>query len=310
MKKGGIAIAVLVMVAGATLGHLSQRRADEVRRHHVLDSKYHYMPSPKAMKVAAMGMDAQVADLLWFRTVLGFSDRLGEQDEAWGEWLYRMLAAVAELDPQWRTPYFYGGSLLRSVNAYEASTKLFLKGNENLPDDPYFPFSAGMNYYLHHDDPFEAAKLLKVAATMPGAPDWYERAASGIIVDGTDREIAREYLSKELEHTTEPQLRAHLEDQINRLDHDAVSEQLGEARAQYERRMEAPLRSLEQLEEAFQRALPPDPMGGSWGMDPKGDIVSTVIADERREDAEKQERRTLSHKAVPLLPLLPVQPGG
>lgn len=302
MKKGGLAITLAVMVAGATLGHVSQQRADAVRRHHVLDSRYHYIPSPEAMKIAAMGLNSQVADVMWFRTVLGFSDRLGERDEAWGEWLYSMLLAVVALDPKWRTPYFYGGSLLRSVDAYESSMLLFKKGHEALPEDPYFPFSVGMNYYLHLGDPAEAAKWLKIAAAIPGAPEWYERSAAGIMVEETSRAVARDYLQDELKQTTEPQLREHLEDQIHRLDHDDLSDQFTAGREQLERATGEPLRDIAQLEAGFRRALLPDPMGGEWVVDPAGDIVSSVIAGERQEKAQKQERYTVSHKALPVQP--------
>lgn len=288
-------------LAGAGLAHLSHRAVDEVRERNELETGYRFVPSPDAMKVASVGFDQQVGDLLWIRTVLAFGSNLGDQRPEWGEFLFRNLVALTALDPTWRTPYFYGGSLLRTVGAIEQSTELFKLGSEALPDDYYFPFSVGMNYYLHHEDLLEAARWLTIASERPGAPGWYARAAGAFVANKGERGMARRYLVEQLEQTEDEDLRADLERRIAQLDHDEFAERLNQYARAFEREYGQPFRDVEQLVGADLPQLeplagiPPDPLGARWVVDHDGEVLSEVALERRIAEEQRLERRTVRY---------------
>ncbi len=290
-----------VGLGGAICAHLSHRAVDAARERSTLETGYRFVPSPEAMKVASMGFEQQVGDLLWIRTVLAFGTNLDDRRPEWGEFLFRNLVAVTALDPTWRTPYFYGGSLLRAIGAVDQSTELFKMGAEALPDDYYFPFSVGMNYFMHHGDPLESARWLKIAASRPGAPDWYAKAAHAVVVNKGEREMARRYLVEELERTEDADLRADLERRIQRLDHDELAERLNHYARAFEREYGEPLRAVEQLvgAELSQLAplagIPPEPLGGQWVVDYDGEVLSSLVLAERVEEDRRLERRTVRY---------------
>jgi len=285
-------ITLAIATAGAGLAHSAQNLADPVRWDTNLESELMFMPSGDALRVASSGFAQQLGDLLWVRAILTFGDRWGTPEEDWAEWLVRMIQAITRLDPQWRTVYFYGGVMLRVVGDVDASTEIFKAGHEALPEDYFFPFAIGMNYYLYKDDAFEAGRWLKIAAELPGAPGWYAKSARMFVVKTTQRQVALRHLDEELAATSDPNLREFLEHQRAILLHDGYAEALLPAIEAYEERTGAPPRALAELIEAgiVKEGFPADPLGEQWVVDVGGDIVSSVIVAEREETARATER--------------------
>ena len=169
------------IIAAALLTHTAQVKADDARgRDDVVRQPFFAADGP-ILRAFSLGHEIFVADVMWVRTVLMFADTLDVGGEERVEWLRGTLRAITDLDPSWRTVYFYGGGMMRIVGDIDGSDDLYKNGMEAHPDDPFFPFSIGMNAYIYRKDVQSAADFLKIAATKPKAPDWYKAAAVGVL---------------------------------------------------------------------------------------------------------------------------------
>ncbi len=255
-------------------------RIDHSRHERNIDAALLFPPNGEQIRLGATGLEEPLADLLWVRTVLMFGERYDTTSGAqWTVWLQRMILAVTTLDPHWRTPYFYGGVMLRVAEDIDSSDRVFEEGVKNLPDDYFFPFSLGMNAYLYRKDRGAAAEWLKKAARVPGAPSWYAAAAAAMKVEAGGRKAAQIYLHSVLESTTDPGIRADTEWQLARLAHDELVEGWTEACKRYRAEHDAPLTSANDLEK-LGFVLPENPRQDRWVVGRDGVV--------RSEGAEKE----------------------
>lgn len=266
------AILILLPLMGGLGAHHFQSSTDAARWAESQDLRPVFVPSPQATKVASMGFDMVFADLMWTRAVLLFVDFLdAEEREDGAVWTRTVLKTVGTLDPAWRTPFFYGGSMLRLLEDFEGSDEIFRDGMESFPDDAYFPFSIAMNAYLHREDMDTAVEYLQKAAAMPGAPGWYRNAAAEFITRRGQRKTALKYLKQQIENANSEQERLLLENKFKSLLYEQVSEAIRGLQARAEAQRGAPIRSVEDLGQ-----LPPDPLGGEWFIAADGVVRSSV----------------------------------
>ena len=284
------AIAVLLLALGVAVGHLAHRQVDETRVIS-LEQELQVIPSGSTLRIAASGLHVQVADLMWMRTVLEFGARI-TGDEGWNEWLARSLVAVTELDPHWRTPFFYGGTMVRVAGSVDGSTDIFERGAVAFPQDPYFPFSVGMNYYFEGDKD-KAADWVERASKLPGAPGWYAGAATAFHTQERSSEQVLHYLDEELAHTTDPKLREALEALRVQTLHDVYSEGMNGLGAQFEQSHQRRPSPEDLLSSGMMSELPPDPLGGTWVVDVDGLIYSDRRVEAMVERDHKLERKML-----------------
>ncbi len=289
MRRLALVIALLAAVAA----HLTQREADERRHEHDASTELLYLPSPTTFRLATMGYHEPVADLLWMRAVLLFGERYGrDSDPAWGDWLVGMIRAIAALDEGWRTPYFYGGTMLRGMGNIDASDEVFLAGVHARPDDSFFPFALGMNYYLHRDDVETAIHWIEVAASRPDAPSWYRLASAGLLARRDMGPVAIRFLEEQRATTQDPNLLALIDGRLVRLRHDAFVEAFEEAREEYRARFGRDIERPDELGQ-LRGPLPPDPYGRGWVLAPDGVVRSAQREEEIASKARHGERQLL-----------------
>ena len=80
-----------VALLGAVCAHRAQLRTDECRWMEAESHRQIFVPSPEATKVASLGFDLVVADLLWTRAVLLFVDFLDTESEDGVVWTRTVL---------------------------------------------------------------------------------------------------------------------------------------------------------------------------------------------------------------------------
>lgn len=265
-------ILILLPLLGGMGAHHFQCGTDAARWADGQDLRPVFVPSPEATKVASMGFDMVVADLMWTRAVLLFVDFLdAEQLDDGAAWTRTVLKTVGALDPAWRTPFFYGGSMLRLLEDFEGSDELFREGMKSFPDDAYFPFSIAMNAYLHRDDMDKAVEYLQKAAAMPDAPGWYRNAAAEFITRRGQRKAALKYLKQQIDNANSERERLLLENKFKSLLYEQVSEAIRGMQDRVEAQRGARLGTIKDLGQ-----LPPDPLGGEWFIAPDGVVRSSV----------------------------------
>jgi tetratricopeptide (TPR) repeat protein len=294
----------IALFSGAALAHTSQRLVDAQRRDLNVSHELLFIPDAESVRVASLDHSVHVADLLWVRTVLAFGERWNTTgDRAWVEWLSRTVLGVCQIDPRWRTPYFYGGVMLRVLGDYEGSTAVMKLGSENLPEDPWFPFSVGMNLYIQGGDREEASRWVAEAARRPGAPEWYAVAAVAFRQEQKERPQAIRFLQDELKLTDDPDLRKELERRLASLTHDEYAERLNELAQAFAAERGRRPRGVEELVRVGKlKTAPPDPLGGSWVVDIDGEIKSSVSAAYGKEQALRFERQMLERAELAVAP--------
>lgn len=275
---------------GAGLVVIAQPAADQTRHQRQLDTTLQVLPDPQQIKWVASGQEELLSNVFWVRTVLIFGERYDrESGVEWVRWLRRYVETVNALDPQWRTPWFYGGVMLRVEGDIDGADAIFEGGAAHLPDDPFFPFSVGMNAYLYREDPLKAAEWIGRAAVLPGAPSWYTAAAARMRAEGGDRETAIRFLKETLETESDPAILQDTRFQLGRLmEEDLVSRWEGVCRA-FEAEQGRPLASPGELEPLWGQALPPDPRLGGWVVGLDGVVRSKVTEDRRVAEQRAKE---------------------
>ncbi len=285
----GRSVAFLSIALGGLFGaHWAQVRTDDTRWNRPDDLRQIFVPSPEATRVAAMGFDLVAADLLWTRSVLLFVDFLDKEQVHGAEWTRTVLETVTTLDPNWRTPFFYGGSMLRLLEDIDGSDVLFKRGEAAFPGDAYFPFSLAMNAYLHRGDLEAATEHLTKAAQLPSAPKWYRNAAAEFIHRGGQRKAAVKYLNDQIEAAGSERERFLLTQKRNDLVYEQLEEQLLERQEKWEAHHGRLLDDANRL-----APLPPDPHGGVWMVGGDGRIRSSVVEPKVAMRARNEERSTL-----------------
>ena len=270
MSKRLLVLAALPFLGGMGAHHL-QQSTDPERWAQASELRQIFVPSPDATKVASMGFNMVVADLLWIRAVLLFVDFLEAENEEGVHWTHTVLKTVGTLDPAWRTPFFYGGGMLRLLEHIEGSDEIFSDGMKAFPHDAYFPFSLAMNAYLHHKDLDLAVEYLQKAAALPGAPRWYRSAAAEFISRRGQRTTALLYLKEQIQNANSERERVLLDNKYKSLQHEQVAEMLQGRQEQWEEYHGRPLESIERI-----APLPPDPLGGEWIVAVDGKVRSSV----------------------------------
>lgn len=280
---------LLVAAMGASLVGVAQPEVDRTRAPRAIDEALVFVPDGQTLRIAATGLEEPIADLLWVRAVLIFGERYDETgDEVWTRWLRAMILAVDDLDPDWRTPHFWGGLMLRVSGDLEGSDEVFRRGERSHTDDSFFPFALAINAWMYHEDHDAAAEHAERAAHKPKAPGWYGAAAAAFRSQAGDRRAAIRFLEESRDATTNDALRRDSERQLRRLYHDEmVSSWEAPCRAWYAEKGERLARPEDLSLLGFE--LPPNPRGDAWIVGSDGVVRSRAAEAERRRRLLQEE---------------------
>jgi hypothetical protein len=284
MKRKMLLFAVISVVLSVI--HYSQKASDRVRFSIEHQEDRFFLPDPTVMKVVSLGNGTLVGDILWIRTVLIFADFAWTCNQTQAQWLLSMIRSIAMLDPQWRTIYFYGGTMMSVCSATKEADEIFLLGHTNLPNDYFFPFSLAMNAYLEHKDYQSAQKWMEIAANLPDAPSWYKAAVAGVIDQQGQREASIQYLQDEISKTpADSPIKSSLEERLRLLLHEKYSAML----QQTKEKLEIGKVSVTMQEVlATYTEIPEDPWHEGWIIASDGVIRSLEM--ERRESKRMRLR--------------------
>ncbi|RYZ82699.1 MAG: hypothetical protein EOP06_21245, partial [Proteobacteria bacterium] len=155
---------------------------------------------PSMMKYFALGYNEVLADSFWIRVIQDFDtcgrsqsqstpnipaetvvatavlkQRVGRCEMSW---VYKMIDAITELAPQFRSPYSDGGVILSiAVDDVEGASRIYDKAVSKYPTDYPILYKAAYHFLYEVGDRPKAAGLLLDAAKY-GAPKWVEILAA------------------------------------------------------------------------------------------------------------------------------------
>jgi hypothetical protein len=249
---------------------------EEERTDHSRAEELAYLPKGPYLRLASLGYRQIVADIIWLQAV----QHLGApKDTSEGyRWTYHAVDVLTDLDPMFVPAYQAAGTILGVwAGRTHESIAILRKGMRHNPDVWQFPFLIGYDFFYELCDPSSAAQYLQMAALLPGAPDYLPRLASRMAVEAGDPEAALEFLERFLRQTKEERLRETLVERIRVVVQERNLRLLEEAVQRYRSlygRMPDRLEDL--VAKKMIEAVPLDPFGGRYFLDPKGAVQNTV----------------------------------
>ncbi len=194
-----------------------QVRINDERQSWDQEEELMYLPSGKVLKIVSLGFDEVVADILFIR-MIDYFGKHSASDRTY-VWLYHMADLVTDLDPKFRFPYIFASLMLNlEANQFDNARKIIIKGMNEFPDDWYFPFTLGINYFFHDGDFMRAADSLEDASKLPGAPKYLIGFAKKLREKGATKEAALVFLRHLYEVFGDKSIRAILKERITEIE--------------------------------------------------------------------------------------------
>lgn len=228
---------------------------------------------PLAQRLA-LSFDSLVADVYWIRAVVYFGGRRGGRGGNNFDQLYPLLDLVTSLDPYFRVAYRFGAIFLAErppggPGRTDQAIQLLQKGLERDPKRWEYAQDIGFVYYWWESDYVRAAEWFKRAGEIPGSAEWLAPLAAVTLVQGGNRESSRR-LWTELHNSDMEWIRTNAEHRLRQLDAmDAIDELNRETQRFIERHKRPPKDWREIAIDRRWRAIPVDPVGEPYMLDPQ-----------------------------------------
>jgi tetratricopeptide (TPR) repeat protein len=242
-----------------------------------------YLPKGESAKLAAVGYREVAADLIWIRTLQLLADGMHSR-RAYG-WAYHAADVVTDLDPYSFSPYVVTGMILGVWGGMpEESIRILKKGIAWNPETWQLPFYVGYDYYFELHDPEQAAPYIRMAASLPGAPEYLGKFAARMTVEAGKYEAALEFLDRLQEQVQDLRLQEGLENRKREVILSRDIAGLEEAAQIYKNEVGHSPKSLDDLvRQGVIRGVPQEPFGGLYKISVKdGRVFSTTIQETLR----------------------------
>ena len=239
---------------------------------------------PLAQRLA-LNFDNLVADVYWIRAVVYFGGaRRGDTQIRNYDQLYPLLDLVTSLDPYFRIAYRFGSIFLAEPQPGgpgrpDQAIQLLQKGLEQDPSRWEYAQDIGFVYYWWLGEYENAAEWFKRGGEIPGGAEWLLPLAAVTLAEGGSRDSSRK-LWTELRDTTDMDwIRTSADRRLQQLDAmDAIDELNKNTRQFIERHGRPPANWREIAVQQRWRAIPSDPTGTAYALDPATGRVSLSTA--------------------------------
>jgi tetratricopeptide (TPR) repeat protein len=272
-KRGVAALAIAGAIgwAGARLPDAPTHAAEDA-----------FVPDPALARLAALGFEALLADYYWMRAVQIVGAEAGPAGRS--EQIGRLIDLVTTLDPWVDHPYRFAALWMEDdAVAVRKANALLERGIAHHPEQWLNRFYLGFNHFFWFGETQEAAEWLAPAVGMPGAPRYLGRLVARLRSDagGGEIEAAAAFLHELLRQDPDPYKKAEYEKALDEIEAERRARVLDAARQEFQRRHGRDISAVEELvtvKPPVLRALPPEPHGWEWRLDPaSGQIVSSYL---------------------------------
>lgn len=239
-----------------------------------------YLPKGDYAKWATLGYRQAAADLIWLKAIQHFGER--KQTAQGYRWAYHAVDVVTDLDPQFSFAYLVAGTILGIwAGQVEESISILTKGMQHNPTVWQLPFTVGYDYYFELCDAATAARYFRIAATLPGSPQYLPKLAARMTVEGSGPDAALEFLEHFSQQTSDERLLEALEQRAKEVVIERDIQGLDRAVKLYKARFGRLPEDLQQLVNGgILDRLPLEPLGGKYELNKTtGTVFSTKFAD-------------------------------
>ena len=288
MKKISTLVAIILILATLLPFYFVRKHLIENERPKVETIAAY--PEPDFAKIMFMGLNAFAADLLFARSQYYY----GSHYVTDGTYmlLEQMIRVIMALNPSLEYAIPFGEaaiSSMRTESAIESANSLLRLGHELYPDDYYYVFNQGYNYYIYLGDMARAYPLMYEAVSMKSAPQKILWLVNHIATMGGGYRLGYEYTKARLETAKDKYMRDQFEKELL---HFANLLTLSEAAEEYYKRYKtSPDKELKELVKSkLIEKIPEDVYGGEYYYDEEDRIVKTTSQGDRQYARKKEEK--------------------
>ena len=272
---------VLLALGGSAVGVLTM--VDRQRPSLVRAEELSYLPKGEYLKLAVLGYRQLAADLIWLKAV----QHLGEKHQTRAGYLsaYHAVDVLTDVDPTFVAAYLATGSALGVwAGLPRESIALLTKGMRHHPDVWQLPFYVGYDYFYELGDPVMAARYFRMAAVLPGAPDYLPRLAARMTVEVGDPQAALEFLQRLYQQTEDEKVRQGLSRRMKEVIAERDIRFLEEGVRRYAPRYgKLPVKLEDLVTGGIVLRIPEEPFGGIYELQAsEGTVTSTGLRERLR----------------------------
>ena len=287
MKKLSTIIAVVLILATIAPFYFVRKHLIENEKPKVETIAAY--PKPDVAKIMFLGLNAFAADLLFARSQYYYGSHY-VTDRTYAL-LEQMIRVIMALNPSLEYAIPFGEaaiSSMRTADAIESANSLLRLGHELYPDDYYYVFNQGYNYFIYLNDMERAYPLMYEAVSMKGAPSKVIWLVNHIATMGGGYRLGYEYTKDRLEKTKDKNMRDQFEKELQ---HFANLIVLSEAAEEYYKKYgKSPDKELKDLVKSkLVSEIPEDVYGGEYYYDEEARIVKTTSQGDRQYGKKKEE---------------------
>ncbi|MDQ3003732.1 MAG: hypothetical protein M3Y08_21040 [Fibrobacterota bacterium] len=189
--RSWIGYLVLALLFAASMWLI--RKADDTKPKDWNESRLTYLPSGKMLKPMVMDLDEAVADLLWIKAMLYFSDAYMTGKSY--QWLGHILDIVTILNPRLHIAYEFGGVVLTKEKKNLPKTlKLLDRGISEFPEDWRLRLFAATARVAMDSNFTAAAEYLKPITLNKEVPDHIRTLCATFLSKGGGQRVALAFL--------------------------------------------------------------------------------------------------------------------
>jgi hypothetical protein len=284
-----VAVAVLAAAATCVIGTgLDHRRysGDVVE-------ELTYFPSGRLLKVADLGFSTLVADAMWLRGIQYYGEhRRTDREYPLAEHIFSTLT---DLDPSFIGAYRFGGLVLsEDAGTPAGAIDLLRKGIRSNPEVWQIPFDLGFLYFVDLSDYTKAAHYFRFASRLKDSPEIARRFTAFAYRKAGKDEVAKALWEQVYTTSGNKMMRLTAEEALKSIETDktaaaleAMVKRFQQANGCYPPRLESLVRA------GLVKAIPPEPFGGAYFLDPETSRVlsTTKVTREAARTARFIERR-------------------
>ena len=257
--------------------------------------KLGHFPRAEVLKVVAADQKQLVAEALILDVLVYFG---GLVEQAKGEVqlpadfqaMSRLLHGSVRLDPYNMDSYYFAQSILVwDVKQIKVANELLEYGMEYRDWDWYLPFFAGFNNAYFLKDYPAAARYYMRAAELSGN-DLFANLAGRYLNEAGQSDLAVVYLSTMVKSATNPAIRKSLSTRLKALEGVRSIERARDSFLRKNGRLPSSIQEL--IGSGELAALPRDPYGGVFYLEPDGKVRTTSnFASTKQKKGQKQEQK-------------------
>ena len=262
-------IVIMLILGGGS--YLSAKRLYLMRDiHSPLDTSL-YLPNGNYLKVLALDFDSLLSDLFWIKGSIYFGSQYRKKQHEC-KWLYHILDLSTDLDPKYYDVYWYGSSILPSV---DESIRFLEKGRISFPNDWKIPEMIGFYHHFYLKDYLSAANYYEIASNLPGHPPYVPSLSGRFYTEAGDIESAIRVLKNFHDTCDRKDLKNDFAKRIKQMEDIKILE--GKLDLFKKRFKKNPRNLSELVKTGFISTLPREPYGGKYLWDARKDrIISST----------------------------------